>query len=135
MSVTTLAATYLVYMSKVSQHTVSCRLLKISIMWTSLKTFHSGDMASFTFLDDRKFGSFSTRNTPMVLDMITNSIVAWHRSDDYLNLEQLSLDVLGSRLDSFLLTRQYDHDISTWFVPLAMQIANAAPRVVQSRNA
>ena len=47
MSVITLAATYmyLVYMPKVRRHTVSCRLLKICIVWTSLKTFRSGDMA------------------------------------------------------------------------------------------
>ena len=38
-SVTALVATYLVYMSKVRQHTVSCRLLKICIVWTSLKMF------------------------------------------------------------------------------------------------
>ena len=53
LSVTALAATYLVYMSKVRWYTVSCRLLKICIVWTSLKTFYSGDMASFACHDDR----------------------------------------------------------------------------------
>ena len=38
-SVTVLVATYLVYVSKVRRHTVSCRLLKICIVWTSLKRF------------------------------------------------------------------------------------------------
>ena len=46
-SVTALAAIYLVYMSKVMWHIVSCRLLKICIVWISLKKFPSGDMASF----------------------------------------------------------------------------------------
>ena len=47
MSVTALAATYMVYVSKVRRHTVSCRLIKICIVWTLLKTFHLGDMALF----------------------------------------------------------------------------------------
>ena len=38
-SVTTLAATYLVYISKVRRYRVSSRLLKIGIVWTSLKMF------------------------------------------------------------------------------------------------
>ena len=38
-SVTTLAATYLVCMSKVRHHGVPCRLLKIYVVWTSLKRF------------------------------------------------------------------------------------------------
>ena len=61
LSVTTLAATYLVYMSKVRRHSVSCRLLKICIVWTSLKTFCSGDMALFACHDDRRLGPFSTK--------------------------------------------------------------------------
>ena len=52
LSVTVLPATYLVYVSKVRQHTVSCRLLKICIVWTLLKTFRSGDMAIFACHDD-----------------------------------------------------------------------------------
>ena len=52
-SVTVLVATYPVYMSKVRRHTVSCRLLKIHIVWTSLKTFPSGDMALFAYHNDR----------------------------------------------------------------------------------
>ena len=86
MSVTVLVATYLVYMSKVRQYTVSCR---ICIVWTSLKMFCSGDMASFACHDDRRLGSFSTKNTLMLLDMITNGSVYYYeslaRSDDYLN--------------------------------------------------
>ena len=42
---TTLAATYLVCMFEVRHGRVPCRLLKICTMWTSLKTFCSGDMA------------------------------------------------------------------------------------------
>ena len=44
-SVTMLAATYLVCMSKVRHHRVPCRLLKICIVWSSLKMFCSGDIA------------------------------------------------------------------------------------------
>ena len=86
-SVTMLEATYLVCMSNLRQHTVSCRLLKICIVLTSLKTFCSGDMALLAFHDDQQFGSFSTKNTPMVLDMIRNGTVyeLLARSDDYLN--------------------------------------------------
>ena len=43
--VTALAAKYFVCMSKVRHHRVPCRLLKICIVWTSLKMFCSGDMA------------------------------------------------------------------------------------------
>ena len=86
MSVTALAATYLVYMSKVRRFTVSCRLLKICIVWTSLKTFLSGDMARVCH-DDRRLGSFWTKNTPMVLDTIASGTVyePLARSNDYLN--------------------------------------------------
>ena len=42
--VTALATTYLVCMSKVRDHRVPCRLLKICIVWPSLKMFCSGDM-------------------------------------------------------------------------------------------
>ena len=45
LSVTTLAATYLVCMSKLRHHRVPCRLLKLCIVWISLKIFCSGDMA------------------------------------------------------------------------------------------
>ena len=41
---TMLAATYLVCMSKVRHHRVLCRLLKICVVWTSLKMFCSGDI-------------------------------------------------------------------------------------------
>ena len=86
MSVTTLTAIYLVYMSKVTRHTVSCRLSKICIVWTSLKTFPSGK-ALLASQDDRRLGSFSTKNTPVVLDTIRNGTVyePLARSDDYLN--------------------------------------------------
>ena len=78
-SVTTLAATYLVYISN--------RLLKICIVWTSLKTFCSGDMASFACHDDQQLGSFSTKNSPMLLDTIINGLAyePLARSDNYLN--------------------------------------------------
>ena len=86
-SVTALVATYLVYMSKVRWHAVSCRLLKIYIVWTMLKMFRSGDMVLFACHDDQQLGSFSTKNTPMVLNTIRNCIVyeLLARSDDYLN--------------------------------------------------
>ena len=45
LSVTTLAATDLVCMSKVRHYRVPCRLLKICIVWPSLKMFCLGDMA------------------------------------------------------------------------------------------
>ena len=54
-SVTTLVATYLFYMSKVRWHTVSCGILKKYIVWILLKTFPSGDMALFACHDDRLF--------------------------------------------------------------------------------
>ena len=43
LSVTALAATYLVCMSKLRHHRVPCRLLKVCIMWISLKIFCSRD--------------------------------------------------------------------------------------------
>ena len=45
LSVTALAATYLVCMSKLRRHRVPCRLLKVFIAWISLKIFCSGDTA------------------------------------------------------------------------------------------
>ena len=39
LSVTMLAATYLVCMFKVRHHRVPCRLLKVCIVWTLLKMF------------------------------------------------------------------------------------------------
>ena len=45
LSVTMLAATYLVCMSKVRHHRVPYRFLKICIVWPLLKMFCSGDMA------------------------------------------------------------------------------------------
>ena len=74
----------LAYVSKVRRHTVSCRLLKVWIVWTSLKMFPSGDMALSACHDDLRLGSFSTKNTPMVLDTIQSSIPL-ARTDDYLN--------------------------------------------------
>ena len=55
LSVTALAATYLVYTSKVWQHGISSRLLKICIVWTLLETFCSGDMVEFVCNNDRVF--------------------------------------------------------------------------------
>ena len=63
---------------------VSRRILKICIVWTSLKTFHSGDMVLFACHYDRRLCSFSTKKTPMVLDTITNDIVC-EPLDNYLN--------------------------------------------------
>ena len=60
-SITALAATYLVIMSNVSQYRVSCRFLKISIVWTLLEMFCLGDMASFICDDDLRLSSFSTK--------------------------------------------------------------------------
>ena len=64
----------------------SGRLLKIYIVWTLLKMFRSGDMALFACDNDQRFSSFSTKNTPMVLDMIINGTVyqPLARNDDYL---------------------------------------------------
>ena len=45
LSVTALAATYLVCMSKLRHHRVPCRLLKVFIAWISLKIVCSGDTA------------------------------------------------------------------------------------------
>ena len=53
LSVITLVATYLVYMYKMRQYTVPCMLLKMYIVWISLKTFRLGDMALFACHDDR----------------------------------------------------------------------------------
>ena len=61
LSVIALAATYLVYLSKVRWHTISCMLLKICIVWISLKTFCSGDMVLFACHDDRQLGSLLTK--------------------------------------------------------------------------
>ena len=72
---TTLAATYLVCMFEVRHGRVPCRLLKICTMWTSLKTFCSGDMAWFASSDDRWLGSLLMINTPTLLDTTTNDIV------------------------------------------------------------
>ena len=50
LSVIALAATYLVYtcMSKGSRYTlISCRFLKVCIVWTSMKTFSSVNMVLF----------------------------------------------------------------------------------------
>ena len=43
---------------------------------------------SFACHDDRRLGSFSTKNTPILLDTITNGLVyePLARIDDYLNL-------------------------------------------------
>ena len=53
------------------------------------QTLRLGDMALFACHDDRRLGSFSTKNTPMVLDTIGNGTVQVYeplaRSDNYLN--------------------------------------------------
>ena len=73
--------------SKVRQHTVSCKLLKICIVWTSLKTFRLGDMASFAHHNDRRLDSFSIKNKPILLGMITNGMVyeLLAKNDNYIN--------------------------------------------------
>ena len=65
--------------------------------------FCLGDMMSFACHYNWQFGSFSTKNTPMVFDTITNGIAykLLARNDNY-----PTLIVLGSRLDSFLLTHR-----------------------------
>ena len=66
------------------------------------KMFCSRGMA---LLPAMMISSFSTKNTPMVFDMTRNGTVyePLARSDDYVpKLEQLSLTVLGSRLDRIL---------------------------------
>ena len=85
-SVTVLMATYLVYMSKVRQNAVSCKLLKICIVWTSLKRFVWEIWRYLPATMTRQLGSFSTKNTPMVLDTIRNGTVyePLAKSDDYL---------------------------------------------------
>ena len=45
LSVNTLAATYLICISKLRHHRVPCRLLKVFIAWILLKIFCSGDTA------------------------------------------------------------------------------------------
>ena len=40
-------------LSYLRQYAVSCRLLNICVVWTSLKTFRLGDMALFACPDDR----------------------------------------------------------------------------------
>ena len=45
-------ATNLFCMSKVRRYTVSCMLLKICIVWTSLKMFYSRDIVSFASHND-----------------------------------------------------------------------------------
>ena len=47
LSVTTLATTYLVYMSNVRCHKVLYGVFKVYDMWLSLKTLHSKVLASF----------------------------------------------------------------------------------------
>ena len=54
---------------------VPCRLLKIWIMSTSLKTFCLGDMASFACHDDRGTWLSIDKNMVTVLDTITNDLV------------------------------------------------------------
>ena len=51
-----------------------------------LKTCVYG-MTLFACCDDKRFSSFSTKNAPMVLDMITNDIIyeLLARIDNYLN--------------------------------------------------
>ena len=87
-SITMLVATYLVYMSKVRRHTVSCRLLKIYNHYCVdlLKTFCLGDIYYLPAMMISDLALLD-KNTPMVLDTIRNGIVyePLARSDDYLN--------------------------------------------------
>ena len=84
-------ATCFIRMSKVRHYIAACRFLQICIAWNLLRTFHLGDTCMTLFVD-RQLGSFPTENI-MVLDMTVNGTVYGEqaRSDDYLNLERLSL--------------------------------------------
>ena len=96
MCVSALAATYLIYMSKVRHHRVPCRLLKICIVWTSLKMFCWEiwyDLPA-TMISD---STLLMRNTSMVLDVTRNSIVyePLASSNKYLKSESNFFDCLG----------------------------------------
>ena len=84
LSLTALAATYLVYTYKMRRYTVSCRFLQICIVRTLLKTFCSGDVALFVCHDDWRLSSFLTKTTPIILDRGTSGTVyePLARSDD-----------------------------------------------------
>ena len=75
MSVTTLATTYLVCMSKVRHYRVPCRLRVNFAENVLFRTEISSGVTDLPATNDRRLGSLSTRNTPMVLDMTRNSIV------------------------------------------------------------
>ena len=66
---------------------LQCRLLKICIVWTSLKMFCLGDMASFACHHDWQLGSFLIKSTAIVFDTIINGIVyePLATSDNYQN--------------------------------------------------
>ena len=85
MSVTMLVATYLVCMSKVRWHTVSYKDVHC-VDFTENVLFGRYSI-QFAYHDDRRLGSFLTKNTPMILDTIRNGTVyePLDRSDDYLN--------------------------------------------------
>ena len=107
-SVCLLPATYLVYMSKVKRHTVSCRLLKTRIVWTWLKTFPLGDVALFACHDDWWLGSFSIKYTPMILDTMRSGMIyePLARSDNYVNYNDLLWLSWILGLTAFLLTHR-----------------------------
>ena len=52
---------------------------------------------SFACHDDRRLGTFLTKHKPIVLDMITNSLVydLLVRSDDYMKWNYFFFDCLG----------------------------------------
>ena len=119
--------TYMVYMSKARWHTCSTLwafkdIILYYIVWTSLKTFCSRDMAS---LPSTMIGNLtlSTKNTN-----VSQHDYKWlsiceplARNDDYLNWSNFLwlCWVLGLITLCRLIDRSYDHDISTWFVQLA----------------
>ena len=86
LSVTALAATYLVCTSKLRHHRVPCGLLKLWIVWISLKILFVREIRSDLPAIMIGDSALSTRNTPLVLDMTRNSTVCepLARSDDYL---------------------------------------------------
>ena len=110
---TRLAAIYLVYMSKVWFYTVSCRVLEICTMWTSLKTFRLEGMVLFGYHNDRQLALSRQKHTNGSWhDIIWTASWKWW----LYTLKQLSLTVfskklsrLESKLGFFLLTRWLRH--------------------------
>ena len=69
---TMLAATYLVYISEVRRHTVSCRHNMYCVDFAVNVSFGRYGIICH---DDQQLGSSLTKNTPMVFDTIRYGIV------------------------------------------------------------